>query len=265
MPIFEREGVRVGYQVQGSGPPVVLGHSLLCDGRMWADVVPALARRYRVINVDFRGHGASTAPRPFTMEDLAEDWLAILDRESIERAALVGLSMGAMTAMRVALRAPDRVGAMVLLNTSADPETKAKRLQYLAMAEIGRRIWPARFLTAVVGKIMFGRTAYRSRPDLIAEEVARIEQLDPHQLFHAIVAVCDRRSIHDRLRELRCPTLVVVGDEDVATPPPRGERIVTEMTHASLKRLPRVGHLSAREAPDVVAKEVEAFLGPLSW
>src|SRR5689334_9659767 len=103
MPILERGGARILYEVSGDGPPLLLGHSLLGDSLMWELVAPELARTLRVINVNARAHGGSTAPSPFTLEDLADDWLAILDREKIDKAVLCGLSMGGMTAMRLAL------------------------------------------------------------------------------------------------------------------------------------------------------------------
>src|SRR5262245_8096981 len=127
MPILERQGARIVYEISGEGPPLLLGHSLLCDTLMWELVAPELAKHWRVININARGHGGSTAPSPFSLEDLADDWIAILDQERIERAVLCGLSMGGMTAMRLALAAPERVRALILLDTSADPELVQKR------------------------------------------------------------------------------------------------------------------------------------------
>src|SRR5438552_10226026 len=101
MPEALRDGATVHYEITGQGPPILLGHSLLCDTEMWRGVVPRLAAGHRVINVEARGRRRSTALRAFTLEDLAADWLAILDQEQIDRAWLVGLSMGGMTAMRI--------------------------------------------------------------------------------------------------------------------------------------------------------------------
>ena len=130
MPSIERQNATVAYDVVGSGPPIVLGHSLFCTRSMWRGVVPRLQDSYRVINVELRGHGDSTAEGPFTLADLVDDWLAILDQEGIEQAVLCGLSTGGMTAMRVAGRAPDRVAGLALLDTNAAPETQFNRLQY---------------------------------------------------------------------------------------------------------------------------------------
>jgi pimeloyl-ACP methyl ester carboxylesterase len=267
---LHRDGVRIGYRVSGpearpGGPlPIVLGHSLLCDGRMWEGVEPALASKRRVLNVDFRGHGTSTAPRPFTLEDLADDWLAILDREKIARALLCGLSMGGMTALRVALRAPERVAAMMLLDSSADAELPSKRLQYRLMVEATKYFGTVRALEPIIARLMFGRTTLRERPELVVRETERMREHDPHQRYWTVLAVFQRRSIHDLLRSIRCPTLVLYGEEDVATPPLRSQRMAAALPSSTLRAIPRAGHLSALEQPQVVVAELEAFLDTLA-
>ena len=267
---LHRDGVRIGYRVSGPAPqpggplPILLGHSLLCDGRMWEGVEPALASKRTVLNVDVRGHGTSTAPRPFTLEDLADDWLAILDREKLPRALLCGLSMGGMTALRVALRAPDRVAAMMILDSSADPELPSKRLQYRLMVETTNYFGMVRMLEPVVMRLMFGKTTLRERPELALREAERMREHDPHQRYWAVRAVFQRRSIHDLLPSIRCPTLVLYGEEDVATPPMRSQRLAAALPSSTLRAIPRAGHLSALEQPQSVVTELEAFLETLA-
>lgn len=257
---IERPGARVAYEVAGDGTSLVLGHSLLCDGRMWEAVAPALTERCRVVNVDARGHRRSPAEGPFTLDDLADDWLAILDREGVDRAVLCGLSMGGMTAMRLALKAPDRVAGLVLLDTSARAERRWPRLQYRAMAEVVRRVG---FVEAFVPKIqraMFGRATLRGRPDLVARVTDRIRENDPRQLYFACRAVFDRPSILDRIEQIRCPTFVVVGDDDASTPPSEARRIASRIPGAALVPIPAAGHLTAIEAPDAVLAAVHDLL-----
>jgi pimeloyl-ACP methyl ester carboxylesterase len=263
--VIERQGARIGYEVTGSGPTVVLGHSLLCDGRMWEGVVPELLRAHRVVNVDFRGHRRSRAPAPFTLEELADDWLAILDAEGIERAALCGLSMGGMTAMRLALAHPTRVAALVLVDSNAEPERPRQRLQYRLMAEIVRAFGHVAPLYRVVERILFGATARREQPELCRREIERVREKDPAELYHAVRAVIGRASIERDLGAVRCPTLVLVGSEDVATPPERSARIARAVPGATLREIPRAGHLSALEEPDAVARAITEFLAAVPW
>jgi pimeloyl-ACP methyl ester carboxylesterase len=264
MPSINRQGATISYEDSGSGPPILMGHSLLCDGRMWADVLPPLAATHRIINIDARGHRHSTAPGPFTLEDLAGDWLAILDHEQIDRAVLCGLSMGGMTAMRLALRAPERVSALVLCDTSADPEPTYNRIKYSAMAEIVRRVGYLAPIMKTAASKLFGRTTRRTRPDLVARELDRIREKDRAQLYHALHAVFDRPSIAHRIAAITCPALVVVGDEDVSTTPDRSRRIAEAISGATLVTLPEVGHLSALEAPERLSHEIERWLERVS-
>jgi pimeloyl-ACP methyl ester carboxylesterase len=263
MPIIERQGARIHYDVSGDGPPIILGHSLLCDGRMWEHVAPDLARKHRVINVDARGHGGSTAPGPFTLEDLADDWIAILNREGISKATLCGLSMGGMTAMRLALAAPDRVKSLILVDTSADAEQARKRLQYIAMAELVRRFGFIAPIHWEIKRLMFGRTTQKERPALAEQWARRFHENDTHQVYHAVRAVAERGSLEGRLQSIHRPTLVLVGAEDRATPPERSERIGAAIPGVKLRYIPAAGHLSALEAPGPVLHEIEEFLGGL--
>lgn len=263
MPILERQGARIFYETEGEGPAILLGHSLLSDSKMWDGVAPALAKSHRVININVRGHGGSTAPGPFTLEDLADDWLAILDREGIKSAVLCGLSMGAMTALRVALAAPERVRGLILLDTSADPEIPMKRPQYAAMIGIVRAFGHIDPIYEIVKRLMFSEKTLRERPELVAEEVRRMKERDAHQVYHAVHAVIDRGPLLDRVGRIRAPALVMVGADDAATVPARAESLATALPNARLHVIPDAGHLSAVEAPDVIIREINEFLSTL--
>ncbi len=260
MPFIETNGATVSYEVVGAGPAVLLGHSLLVDRQMWRAIVPRLADRYRVVNVEARGHGQSTAERPFDFDDLVSDWLAILDREGIERAALCGLSMGGMTAMRLALARPERVSSLLLLNTSAGAERLLNRARYAAMAAVYRQLGVISPLERPILELMLGRTTLREQPALADEFLATVKRHDKAQLARAIRAVASRRSIAHRLSEIRHPTLIVVGEEDRATPPSCSRAIQAAIPSSRLELLPTSGHLSALERPEEVAALLEEHL-----
>ena len=141
MPSIERNGVKIHFEEVGTGPPVVLGHSILCSGEMWVNQIPRLAERYRVINIDQRGHGQSVpATGPYELSDMVGDAFAVLDHLEIERAVWAGLSMGGMVAMHAAIAEPGRVSALLLLDTHAGAETAYKKLKYRALS-MGARPW----------------------------------------------------------------------------------------------------------------------------
>lgn len=255
-----RNQVRIGYEITGQGPAILLGHSLLCSTRMWDGVAPELEKTHTVINIDARGHATSTAPGPFTLDDLAHDWLAIMDNEGLQSAVLCGLSMGGMTSMRAALIAPERVKAMILMDTSADPEIPLRRVEYAGMLELLLRFGHIDMLYGVVSKIMLSRTTIRERPQMARDLFPVFKQHDPHQLQHAVRAVIHRHDIISRIPEIHIPSLILVGEEDTATPPFRSERIHKALPKATLTKIPAAGHLSALEQPTIVTGHILQFL-----
>jgi len=265
MPELQRDGATIYYEVTGDGPTLVLGHSLMCDLEMWRDVAPRLAERYRVINIEVRGHRRSTAPAPFTLEDLAGDWLAIMDREQVKRAMLVGLSMGGMTALRLALRAPERVAGLALLDSNGDPEDRAKRLQYAMMVAIYKRFGAVRLLEGRTAAIMLGKTTRARQPALIDWLRDTVKRHDRAQLPRAIQAVFRRGPLLERLAAIDAPTCVLCGDEDTATPPVKSERLAAAIRGAKLELIREAGHLSALEQPDLVHAKLRGFLDAHPW
>ncbi len=252
-----RGGTELVYDIGGSGPTVVLGHSLFCDRSMWSGVVPRLREKFTVINVGLRGHGESSAEDAFTVWDLADDWLAILEAESIEKAALCGLSTGGMTAMRFAVRNPDRTCGLALIDTDADAEESLwKRFQYTALGALYRRtgIIPVRTLA----KAMFAPKTVAAKSPLVADLIELMRGHDRQQLGRAMKAVFGRDSVD--VSSVTVPTLVVVGEHDAATPPHRSRKLADAITGATLEVIPGAGHLTALEMPDALASLVLPFL-----
>jgi pimeloyl-ACP methyl ester carboxylesterase len=129
-------GTRITYDVNGDGPAIVLTHSFLFDHSMWRHQLPALHDEgWRVVNVDLRGHGKSTpVRRPFTIDDLADDVVAVLDAADADEAVWCGHSIGGMLSLRAAVRHPERVRALVLANTTAGLEDRIARIRYRVLA-----------------------------------------------------------------------------------------------------------------------------------
>jgi 3-oxoadipate enol-lactonase len=255
MPEIRRSNATVAYEVVGSGPSVLLGHSLFCTRTMWCGVVDALRDDYRLINIELRGHGESTAEGPFRLTDLADDWLAILDQEEIDEALLCGLSTGGMTAMRLAVRAPERVGGLALLDTDAAAEERAARLKYsiLAWGYVWLGILPRRRLL----RAMFGPESLRTRPELTSRFLSTVRGFDRRQLRHAMNAIFGRRSV--AVVSIAQPTLVIVGAHDQATPVVKARAIAEAIEGAVLEIIPSAGHLTAEEDPAAVAALLRPF------
>jgi len=241
--------------------PVLFGHSLLLDRRIFAAQVADLERDFRCINIDFRGQGESApAPRGFAISDQAEDYGKVLDHLGIERAAIVGLSMGGMAGMHFAVAHPGRVRGLVLLNTSADPEPAAVRAKEMALAVTARLFGAGRFIQKQVAPLMFGERFRAEAPEVVNEWLQRMASLDRKGLYRAVVMVLSRPGVGPRLAEIRMPTFVIAGDQDVATPQHLGKRIADTVPGAELRILPRTGHISTVESPELTTKLIRTWL-----
>ncbi|HEY8432231.1 MAG TPA: alpha/beta fold hydrolase [Sandaracinaceae bacterium] len=253
---------RVFVDVRGEGVPVVLWPSLLTDGGMWRFVVPSLADRYRVITIDPPGHGRS-APvrRAFDLDDCAEVLREVLDGTGCDRVHYAGLSWGGMTGMRFAVRHPERLRSLALVDTNADRETRRKIPAYRAMQLVARALGTGvPFVLDRLEAIYFAERTRRERRDVVEDFRRHIASMDPESVYHCTEAVIFRRAdFRDRLGAIRTPALVLVGGEDGATPLARARDIAERIPGAALVTIPGAGHLSALDRPERVAEELLRF------
>ncbi len=249
--------VEVSYTEDGpaGAPVVVLSNSLGATRGMWDPQVPALAERYRVVTYDTRGHGSSPAPAgPYAVDDLVDDLLALLDRVGARRAHVVGLSLGGMTAMRLAAREPARVGRLALLATSASPDPQG----FLDRAVQARAGGTAPLAPAIVGRWL--TPAYAARhPELVARLEAMIAGADDEGYASCCEAVGGFDGRGD-LARITAPTLVVSGADDPALPPPHQQAIAEGIEGARLVTVAPGAHLPNLEQPLEVTGELLAHL-----
>ncbi|MBX3268940.1 MAG: alpha/beta fold hydrolase [Sandaracinaceae bacterium] len=252
---------RLFVEVRGEGTPLVLWPSLLTEASMWRFQIPALRARSRTIAIDPPGHGRS-APvrRPYTLEDCVDAACAVLDAVGVEGPAdWAGLSWGGMTGMRLALRHPERVRRLALLDTSAAPEARANLPRYRAMAFVARHVGAVGLLLDRIEPIMFTADTVRHRRDLVDPFREHLARMDPESIGHAVDAVIfGRADVTAALAAIQAPTLVLCGRDDVATPLERSRELAGAIPGARLAVIERAGHLSALEQPDAVTAELLA-------
>ncbi|UJR80665.1 alpha/beta fold hydrolase [Sandaracinus amylolyticus] len=257
---------RLYVDVRGEGSPIVLWPSVLCSGSMWSSIPEELSRAHRVINIDGPGHGRSSRVRePYTLDDNVDAALAVLDACGVRRAVWCGLSWGAMVGMRLALRAPERVSGLVLIDGNADREVPEKLPAYRAMAMISRLLGPIPPLLDRLEPIYFSPYSLRANRPAVDAFRRGVAAMDRESIRRAVDAVIlGREDLRPQLPRIDAPTLVVVGADDVATPRARSEDIVAGIRGARLVQIPRAGHLSAWEQPDAVREAIEGFLATLA-
>jgi pimeloyl-ACP methyl ester carboxylesterase len=229
---------------------------------MFAAQIAALKADYRCVAWDHRGQGRSAASPllAIDMDALTQDALSIMDRLHIPAAHFVGLSMGGFVGMRLAARFPERVKSLVLLETAAGPEPRKNLPKYRVLGFLARHFGVQRTVDAVM-PVMFGNTfltdARFATPR--AEWRARLAATRD-DIWRALGGVLQRPGIEHELGNIRCPTLVVVGDEDKATPPEKAEQIVARIGGARLELVAGAGHTSTVEQPEQVTALLAEFL-----
>jgi 3-oxoadipate enol-lactonase len=236
--------VEVPYSEHGpaDAPVVVLSNSLGATRAMWDPQVPALAERYRVLTYDTRGHGDSPAPRgPYALDDLVDDVVALLDRVGAERAHVAGLSLGGMTAMRLAVREPGRVDRLALLCTSAKPDPQP----FLDRAAAVRAGGTAPLAPTVASRWLTPPYA-AAHPELVARLEAMIAGADDEG-YAACCEVVAHLDLRADLGRIAAPTLVISGREDPALPPEHQQVIADAIPGAELLTVSPGAHLANLE------------------
>lgn len=247
---------------EGKGPVVVLGHALGGDLSMWDDVARQLRQRYTVLRYDHRGHGRSPViPGPCSIEALADDAAALIDEQIGAPVHYVGLSMGGMVAQQLAARHPRLVGSIVVANSSS------------YFDETGRAVWRARIETARnhgMAGLADSTMARWFTPEFraaeggaerVAELRRRFEAMDPGA-YAACGEAVSRIEFCSTNPRIACPTLVIAGTRDEATPPAMSQAICNSISGAVLTTI-AAAHLSAVEKPAEFAKLVADFLKTL--
>jgi pimeloyl-ACP methyl ester carboxylesterase len=245
-----------------SEDPVLLIMGLGASSRLWFRLLPWLTREHRVLVFDNRGTGSSAPVRGrLTMAGLAHDAVTVLDAAGIERAHVVGASMGGMIAQHMALDHRDRVRSVVLACTSAGGRNGAPPWRLLASAAVRPLLGPRRSFP-LVAPSLYSSTTLRDRPDRVTEDLERrmADSTSPLTLYAQLGAI----ALHDtraRLAELDgMPVQVVHGLEDRLVPPARGRELAELIPGAQLELIPACGHLLTTDAEEHTAVTILAHL-----
>lgn len=253
------DGTRLAYRFDGApdAPVLLLSNSLGTDHGMWAPQMEGLAQHFRVLRYDQRGHGASDAPPgAASMDRLGRDVIELLDALGLRKAHFCGLSLGGMVGQWLAVHAPERIGKLILANTSAymgPPSGWQARIEGvlahgmapLAQASIGRWFTPAFPDAAPEAVAPIHAMLLANTPSGYAACCAAIRDMDQRPTAHLN----------------RLPTLVIAGAEDLATPVEASRFLVEAATDARLIVLADAAHLSNVEQAGAFLDEMLSFLG----
>jgi pimeloyl-ACP methyl ester carboxylesterase len=264
MPAAAANGIEINYTDSGGkGPAVVFSHGFLMDHSMFDRQVTALAPRYRVITWDQRGHGGTRAAGAFTYWDSAADVLALLDQLGVERAVLAGMSQGGFLSLRAALTAPDRVRALVLIDSHAGPEDPARVPGYEQMHQAWLDNGPGPVQEAVAS-IILGPGRWDGWYAKWNKQYAQWAPDDLGQLTWPFRCLMDRDDITGRLAGITCPALIVHGTADATIPLAQAEAVRDGLGGpVTFTAVEGASHASNVTHPDEVNKAILAFLNGL--
>ncbi len=246
----------------GKGPAVVFANSAVTDYTMFQPQIDAVAQYYRVIAHNTRSLTQRWAT-PYTLWDLVEEWRGLLDDRGVERAVLVGSSMGGYLALRFALRYPERTAGLVLLATTAQDNTEDEVSTFLAKFNelAGQERMPVEW-ASWCSTVLFSARAHAAQPDLVHGWLDRAVSLFPGEPFIE-EARCWllREDVTDRLGSIAAPALVLHGADDGAIPVERARPMAKLIPNAQMMVVEGAGHLVNLEAPDQINDALLAFLG----
>lgn len=253
-------GTHINYRIDGpeGAPWLTMSNSLATTHRMWDPQMTAFTKQYRVLRYDKRGHGESdVTPGPYSFELLADDVLALLDALSITRTHFVGLSMGGMTGMTLALKKPAALRTLVLCDTTSrdplgDPALWQQRIDAARSGGMEAMVEPtvARFLTP---------DTVKTRPEL-ADAVRAMVRSTPVDGYAACCQAISKLDLTDRLPGIAVPTLIVVGADDPATTVQMSRTIHERIAGSELVILKDAAHLSNMEQAEAFNQAVLGFL-----
>ncbi len=258
---IEANGIRINYRIDGpeGAPWVTMSNSLATTHRMWDAQMSAFTRQYRVLRYDKRGHGETdVTPGPYSFELLADDVLALLGALGIARTHFVGLSMGGMTGMTMALGQPGVLRSLVLCDTTSkdplgDPALWQQRIDTVTA---GGSMEP--LVETTVGRFLTPDTVKR-RPEA-ADAVRAMVRGTPVGGYVACCQAISKLNLTHRLPAITVPTLVVVGADDPATTVEMARTIHHGIKGSELVVLKDAAHLSNLEQPEAFNEAVLGFL-----
>lgn len=247
-------------------PVIFFAHGLLWSCRMWDKHIKVLQKDFRCISMDFRGQGQSAiAKSGYDMDSLTNDVTALLDYLKVDKFHFVGLSMGGFVGQRMALKHPKRLQKLVLLNTSADSEPEENLAGYKLLVKIAT-VLGARSVMDELVKVMHGKTFLKQAKKDPAKK-AQLKQFKNmmaankrRSLKKTVYGVITRKSVYERIKDIQQPTLIMVGDEDVATTVAKSQRIHMQIANSKLYILEKAGHMSAMEQPEKTTQLMRDFL-----
>ena len=252
-------GVTIAYSDQGTGLPIVFLHAFPLSRAMWGTQENALSSQFRIITIDLRGHGESDAPLwRYTFDQSADDVSALLDQLAIRQALFVGLSMGGYILFAFYQKYSARVKGLILADTRAQADTKEGKDGRFQMAQTAYKKGPSAIADIMIPKLLSPATV-QTKQDLVQQVRAMIEGNQISGIAGDLMAMAERPDSVPLLSQIICPTQIIVGELDQATPPSDARLMADQISNARLAVIPNAAHLANMEQPEAFNRIVATF------
>ncbi len=243
--------MKLAYSDTRHAPILVLLHGFPLSREMWAEQLASIGSLYRVIAPDLRGHGQSESPDgAYTMDEMADDVVELLDRLEVKQPVVLGgLSMGGYVALSLVLRHPQRVRGLILCDTRAAADTPEAAQGREETARNVLHEGSSRSMIETMVPRLFGKTTREKHPQRVEAMLAIMERTSPRGIAGALRGMAIRTDRRGDLKRISVPTLVLVGADDVISPPPEARELAASIPGARLEIIPAAGHLAPYENP----------------
>ena len=254
-------GIRMQVSIAGEGPPLLLVHGFPLSHRMWQAQIAHFQQQYTVIAPDLRGFGGSDVTvGTVSMKQHAEDLKELLAQLEVDEPVnFCGLSMGGYIAWEFWRHFPEKLKTLILCDTRSDADTEEGISNRLKMVDLVLRHGPEAVASAMIPNLL-SKTSRDLYPEIAQDLIAEIEAADPEGIAASQRGMAERDDFLDVLDQIQIPALLIVGSDDVLTPPNIMQEMAARIPEASCREIPRVGHMAPLEAADEVNQAIEEFL-----
>ena len=256
----------LAFDDNGPGRVAVLLHGFPLDRAMWSAQVAEIGSIYRLITPDLRGHGETAAPDgTYSIDAMADDVIETLDALQLRQPLVIGgHSMGGYVALSLALRYPERIRALILVDTRAGADNFDAALNRKTLA---RQVEATGDTSTVVDGMLsklFSPLTRERRPEVISKLHESMVKTNPRAVVGALRGMAERPDRTGDLGRIIVPTLVLVGENDAITPPAEAEAMVQALPNARLAVIPEAGHVAPAENPSATTQAILTFLNGLA-
>ncbi|MDO8462289.1 MAG: alpha/beta fold hydrolase [Deltaproteobacteria bacterium] len=239
---------------------VVLVHAFPLNHTMWNPQISALSAKHRVVAYDIRGHGESDAgDGQYTIELFVDDLMALLDHLKIKKTILCGLSMGGYIALRALERYPERFSALILADTRSEADSDEAKIKRSAALKLIKEKGVSVFAEGFV-KPAFAPETFNTNPQIIQTVKEMILKNPPLGICGSLLGLASRTDTTASLKEIKIPTLILVGEKDQITPPSASLSMKEKIQNAEMHLIPNAGHLSNLENPVEFNQRLISFI-----